>query len=313
MKILFLTGELKNEIGMSPFIFSQGESLKRENNEVDYLILKGFSFTKYILGIFQMKKYLKNREYDIIHSHYSYCGFTATFQKKIPVVVSFMGSDVLEEFGYLRKIIEKIVLTRVYAKIKYCICKSKEIQNKLTGNLISEVIPNGVNFDKFFPVNKEEARQRLGLLKDKKYILFASNPERKEKNYSLAVEAVRLTGNPDIILLPVHGLTQNKLNLYYSASDLLLLTSLFEGSPNVIKEAFVCNLPVVSTDVGDVSEILKYSGNSFITSFDGTDIAEKIITVLKSGDAQNDDLFVESLNEKHTAKRIIDFYQRILN
>ena len=54
-----------------------------------------------------------------------------------------------------------------------------------------------------------------------------------------------------------HGLPQQQLNLYYSASDCLVLASKHEGTPNVVKEAMACNLPVVSVDVGDVPEIVR--------------------------------------------------------
>ncbi len=49
------------------------------------------------------------------------------------------------------------------------------------------------------------------------------------------------------------------------ASDVLLLTSYWEGSPNVIKESMACNLPIISVDVGDVKEVISGTFNCFLS------------------------------------------------
>ena len=62
---------------------------------------------------------------------------------------------------------------------------------------------------------------------------------------------------------------QDQLVKYYNSVDCLILTSFHEGSPNVIKEAMACNLPIVSTKVGDVEEIINKTGKWFKKSFCG--------------------------------------------
>jgi glycosyltransferase involved in cell wall biosynthesis len=51
---------------------------------------------------------------------------------------------------------------------------------------------------------------------------------------------------------------------FYAAADVLLLTSDHEGTPNVVMEAMASGLPVVSTDVGDVSELVKDGLSGFL-------------------------------------------------
>src|SRR5436190_18541030 len=56
---------------------------------------------------------------------------------------------------------------------------------------------------------------------------------------------------PDARLRVVTGVRQEDMPSFYRAADCLLLTSDWEGSPTVIKEALCCDLPVVSVDAGD--------------------------------------------------------------
>ena len=67
-----------------------------------------------------------------------------------------------------------------------------------------------------------------------------------------------------------------------NACDALLLTSSHEGSPTVIKEALACQVPIVSTDVGDVSERLLGVDNCYVAGTNDVDsLAEKLYTVLQ--------------------------------
>lgn len=311
MRVLFLVGEVKNGLGMSPFIYSQGESLKKAGVEVDYLILRGYSFSKYIFGIFKLKKYLKAVKYDLIHAHYSYCGFTATFQNDVPVVLSFMGSDILEKFGIFRSFLENKVKSRIFRKVNNFICKSEEIKRSLPLNFNSVVIPNGVDFKIFYPVEKDLARKQLGLSSDKKYVLFASNPDRKEKNYKLAKESVSVMNDSDIILLTVFDKSQDILNLYYNASDVLILTSDYEGSPNIVKEALACNLPIVSLDVGDVRKQI-YNVDSCYVMDNNKSLIHFLNIVLNTNKRSNGREKRIGINIQDIAIRIRVFYKSIL-
>lgn len=58
---------------------------------------------------------------------------------------------------------------------------------------------------------------------------------------------------------------------YMRSSEMLLMASLFEGFPMVIAEALFCGLPVVSTNVGSISEIVKNEYNGYILATNFTD------------------------------------------
>jgi hypothetical protein len=150
---------------------------------------------------------------------------------------------------------------------------SQQIASKIPG----EVIPIGVDCQKFKLRDRTEARTKLGLPVERRLILFPYNPQRKIKRFDLAKAAVeRLKSfNYDIELLVVSNVVGDEMPWYYSAADAMILCSDSEGSPCAVKEALACNIPVVSTDVGDVSEIM--------AGVSGTVICEQKVNALAQG------------------------------
>ena len=113
------------------------------------------------------------------------------------------------------------------------------------------------------------------------------------------------------MLHPVTGKNQDELVYFYNSADLLLLTSLSEGSPNVIKEAMACNCPIVSTDVGDVRQVIENTDNCFISNPFPKDIADKIIEITLIGKRTNGRKNIKYLDSKVIAKKIATIYREI--
>jgi len=68
-----------------------------------------------------------------------------------------------------------------------------------------------------------------------------------------------------------------------NAADVHLLTSDYEGSPNSVKECMACNTSVVSTNVGNVNELLNNVEGCFVSdNFDENELAELVNKSLKS-------------------------------
>lgn len=99
-----------------------------------------------------------------------------------------------------------------------------------------------------------------------------------------------------------------------NAADVLLLTSRYEGSPNVIKEAMACNCPIVATDVGDIRWIIGDTEGCYLTSFDPGDVASKLQLALKFGRRTRgrERLIELGLDSVSVAKRIVQLYQDVI-
>ena len=267
MRVLFLRS---GNNGTDPISTFQGQSLERLGIEVDYFDILGKGIIGYLKNIIRFRKKVRSSNADLIHAHYSFSGFLAVLSfSGAPVVTSLMGSDVKSDGKY-----RLIIYLFYFLFWKKTILKSTDMKRHL-GLKNVEVLPNGVDTDLFFEMNKCQARQKLNLKMDDKIVLFAADPTRPEKNYSLAEEAIELVGL-NIKTLFLKGIQPNEVRDYYNASDLVLLTSLWEGSPNVVKEAMACNRPVITTDVGDVSWLIGNTPGCFVTTHSALEIATKI-------------------------------------
>jgi len=305
MRILFISSGRNGDI--SVIVKNQGESLKAAGIDIDYCIIKPGLFG-YLSAIPQIRSIYKKGNFDLAHAHYSLSGFAASLAGIKPLVVSLMGSDALLP-GPLRWIL------LFFAKYRWDATIVKTTQMKETlGLRQSFIIPNGVNLERFKPMLKSEARKYINYPPDRNLILFIALNNRPEKNFDLASKAVSLLNAKNIDLWHISNVANEKIHFYLNAADLLLLTSKYEGSVNVIKEAMACNCPVVSTKVGDVEIVLGDTQGCKITSFDPENITENIRVILELNKRTNGlqrilDLGLDSHN---VAQKVIAIYEDLI-
>jgi len=118
--------------------------------------------------------------------------------------------------------------------------------------------------------------------------------------------------NPDVELILVSKKPLNVVPKYMNACDVLVLVSDGEGSPQVIKEAMACNLPIVSTPVGDVPEVIGDTEGCYLCSQEPQDVAEKLEEALHWGKRTNGREKIAHLEISTISQRIIAIYEEVL-
>ncbi len=289
------------------FVAEQVESLRRRGLDMDVLFINPRdSKWNYARGPLLLRRRLASNRYELIHAHYVFCGLIAATQRRAPVVLTHHGIEVLA--GWTAP------LSRLASRLAQAtIVTSPAMARRLPGQ--AAVIPCGIDLEQFRPMPREEARRALGLPAEPRLVLFAGEP-RPEKRLDLAqagVEALRRRWPGPVELIIAAGQPHQRIPLYMNACDVLILTSDYEGSPMVIKEAMACGLPIVSTDVGDVAEVIGDTEGCYICRQDAADISEKLAMALAFGRRTDGRRRVEHLSLDAVAERIHQLYEETLS
>ena len=318
MKVLFVSGG-NNKYGIVPFIKSQGESLKENGVELDYFTIKGKGIKGYLSNIIPLRKVIKEGNYDIIHSHYTFCGWTSLLADfRANHIISFMGSDTYGEFDEKGKrkfsSLGVVLLAQMIQPfMKGIIVKSDNLAAYIYNKKKLNIVPNGVDFNRFQPLDKKEARKKLGIDEHIKSILFLSNPANPRKNFKLISDAMRFLRTKKYKIIAPFPISPELVPYYINAADVLVQPSVQEGSSNLVKEAMACNCPIISTDSGDAVQVIGETRNCYITKFDPQDLAEKIDLILDNNSRTNGRNNIAHLEINIIAEKIIDIYKGVIN
>jgi glycosyltransferase involved in cell wall biosynthesis len=260
---------------------------------------------------------------DVIHAHFgTLTGFVSALVSKItgvPLVVTFRGSDLnpSPSDGKLRSVSQKILSHLAAFRAKTNICVSCQLKKRLWWcRRKTKVIPTGIDLSFFNPVQKDEARRALGWGKEERIVCFNAGLSPDVKRLDIAERAVKAIieriGNVRFVVLR-GDVSHDKVPIYLSGADCLLLTSDYEGSPDIIKEALACNLPIVSVNVGDVGERLEGVIPSRIVARDPNAIASASAEIIVSGQRSNGRDRVAEISATVVRDKILKIYESLIH
>jgi glycosyltransferase involved in cell wall biosynthesis len=305
------------------FVREQVDALRALGAQVDVeVVAQARGRLDYLLAAPRIRRRVRDGSYDLVHIHHGMVALACRFIGHVPRVLGLYGHDVnwhwqrwITRLGW-GGVVEKVYVSRRMAEA--------------AGDPGGCVIPNGVDFDLFVPGDRSGARSALGFDEDDKVVLFGAVPENWVKGYDVftdVVAALRERGYPvRELILPEPGQTRDAVGPKFNAADVLLFTSRkgYEGSPTVVKEATVIGLPVVTSDVGDVAEIVAGVSSSAVVSFPepwGTaearaqfiaDLTDQVAQVFDAGTRSNGRERNAWLAWDKIGLTVIDMYRNVL-
>jgi teichuronic acid biosynthesis glycosyltransferase TuaC len=267
-----------------------------------------------------LKKVVQSFRPDLIHAQYgTMTGFFCGTVFKVPLIVTYRGNDIIYCSSRPLRRFSGMLLSQLTAlRASQIVCVSEEIRQKLWWHRkLVTVIPSGVDTSLFKPRPRHVVRSELGWRKDELIVLFNKGGQKvKTKRLDLAQASVNVAQNRlgFIRFIILDGQTEpNDIPSLMSGADCLLLTSDSEGSPNIVKEAMACNLPIVSVDVGDVADRLRNVRPSRIVARDPNELGWALVEILQINQRSNGyEIIQKDLALERIAERILVVYQKAL-
>jgi glycosyltransferase involved in cell wall biosynthesis len=243
-----------------------------------------FLFARLLAPVLRLRRLWK---FDLIDAHFAYPdGIAAAMLSAIvgaPFSVTLRGNEVMHAKSPMRRLLIGWALRRAARIITVAeSLRSFAISMGVPPQRV-KVIPNGVSTHLFFPEDREDCRQRIGLQPGEKMILsagalierkghhhviqalkdlpdnvrlFIAGGPGREGNFEVQIRQRMASSGFEARVKMLGAVSPKEMVKLMSAADLLCLASSREGWPNVVHEAMACGTPVVATRVGGVPEMI---------------------------------------------------------
>lgn len=270
---------------------------------------------------------LARREFDLIHVHHTYCMYqvklaqfltrdtapvlstTHEGESLIPGDVRNTGADWIKKIVYFKRP-KKWALQMAESVVSV----NEHIPPALGFRKDFHVIPPGVDLELFRPLDKLDCRTRLGLSSEEKVVFFPANPENPYKGYEIVQQSLR---NLPVETTVVTGgtVSHGEMPVYMNAADVVVQASSFEASPMVAKEAMATNVPMVSTDTGDIRRTFGETPGYFLCERNPDDLAAKIGLALQfEGETGGRERILElGLSLEQVAQKYYRLYNEVVS
>ena len=226
---------------LGSFVRDQVDALRRRGDvEVELFSFAGGA-RGYLAAARALRRRYRGTRFDVVHAHFGLTAYPAVAARLGPVVVTLHGNDLFHPVS--NRLSRAVVpLTALPAAV------SREFSSLLRGAGTTRrvaVLPVGIDLERFRPIPRREARERLGLDPDGRYLLFPHDPARPLKRFDRAQEAAA-----GATLLTMGSVPPSEVPFWINAANAVLVPSQAEGFGLSVIEALACGVPAFGTPVG---------------------------------------------------------------
>jgi teichuronic acid biosynthesis glycosyltransferase TuaC len=226
---------------LGSFVRDQVEALRRRDDVEVELFAFPPGLTGYPRAARELRRRFRGRKFDVVHAHFGLTAWPAVVGRLGPVVVTLHGNDLFHpRSNRLSRAI--LPFTALPAAV------SREFSRLIPGAGTTRrvaVLPVGIDLERFRPIPRPEARERLGLDPAGPYLLFPHDPARPLKRFDRAREAAG-----DTPLLTLGNVPPDEVPFWINAANAVLVPSQAEGFGLSVIEALACGVPAFGTPVG---------------------------------------------------------------
>jgi teichuronic acid biosynthesis glycosyltransferase TuaC len=329
MKILLVTNMYPADSRSFYGIFVQEyvEQMRTMGLEMDLFFTDArMSRFQYLKDIPRLKAMAGQKSYDIFHAQHTFSVYQIMLsgirkRKKPNVLLTLHEAEVLipqdvrsssmDVLGSL--VFSKKMKLHALNSVSHVVSVESTMPKVIGYKLPYSVIPPGIDTKLFFPKSKVECRQKLGLSLDCPIVLFPADPQRSiHKGFAFLEKALSFLSS-DIKLICGGNIPHHSMVDYMNASDVVVQTSNFEASPMVMKEAMACNIPIVSTDVGDVRWLIGDTAGCYICEREPNSIAQKLQLALDFNNRTNgrDRINELDISLEGIARKYLQLYEKL--
>jgi teichuronic acid biosynthesis glycosyltransferase TuaC len=291
------------------WVRDQVDEVRKRGIEVDL-----FEFPRgrdeYLPATRRLRALLRRERFDLVHAHYGLAGWVAKLAGAKPLLVTFHGTDVRHHLvGHL----SRRLAWRVdqIAGVSRALFEAEDGRPGLPAVPASTVLPCGPDLSRFEPQPRAEARRRLGLDPEGRYLFFPANPARPEKRHDRAADVAAACGAD---LITGGSIEPERMPHWLNAANAVLVTSDYEGFGMAAVEALACEVPVLSTPVGIAPYALRGIDGCLCAPFDAAAWAPVAQRHLDATDPRvAGSARAATLSAAAMAERVIVVYSAIVN